>query len=102
MVVATRQNGKIRLCIDPKSLNKSLKRSYYPLPIIDDLLPKLMNARVFTIVDAKNGLWRVQLDEQSSLLTTFWTPWGMYRWTRMPFGVSVAPERNSKEDSTML
>ena len=51
-----------------------------------------MNARAFTIVYAKKGFWHVQLDEQSSLLTTFGTPWGMYRWTRMPFGISVAPE----------
>ena len=92
MVVATKRNGKIRLCVDPKPLNKALKRSYYPLPLIDDLLPKLMNARVFTVVDAKNGFWHVQLDEPSSLLTTFGTPWGRYRWTRMPFGISVAPE----------
>ena len=92
MVVATKRNGKIRLCIDPKPLNKALKRSYYPLPAIDNLLPKLTNARVFTLVDAKNGFLHFQLDEQSSLLTTFGTPWGRYRWTRMPFGISVAPE----------
>ena len=92
MVVATKRNGKIRLCIDPKPLNKALKRSYYPLPVIEDLLPKLTNARVFTLVDAKNGFWYVQLDEQSGLLTTFGTPWGRYRWTRMLFGISVAPE----------
>ena len=59
MVVATKRNGKIRLCIDPKPLNKALKRSYYLLPVIDDLLPKLTNARVFTVVDAKNGFWHV-------------------------------------------
>ena len=80
--------GKIRLCIDPKPLNKALKRSYYPLPVIEHLLPKLTNARVFTVVDAKNGFWHVQLDEQSSLLTTFGTPWGRYKWTRRPFGIS--------------
>ena len=84
MVVATKRNGKIRLYIDPKPLNKALKRSYYLLPVIDDLLPKLTNARVFTVVDAKNGFWHVHLDEHSSLLTTFGTPWGRYRWTRMP------------------
>ena len=45
-----------------------------------------------SVVDAKNGLWHVQLHEESSLLTTFGTPWGRYRWTRMPFGISPAPE----------
>ena len=92
MVVVKKANGKLRLCIDPKPLNQALRRNYYPLPVIDDLLPQLTNAKVFSVVDAKNGFWHVQLDEESSLLTTFGTPWGRYRWTRMPFGISPAPE----------
>ena len=93
MVVFKKSNGKIRLCIDPKPLNQALKRNqYYPLPVIDDLLPLLANAKVFSVVDAKNGFWHVQLDSESSLLTTFGTPWGRFRWTRLPFGVSPAPE----------
>ena len=92
MVVVKKANGKIRLCIDPHPLNQALRRNYYPLPVIDDLLPQLTNAKVFSVVDAKNGFWHVQLDEESSLLTTFGTPWGRYRWTRMPFGISPTPE----------
>ena len=92
VVVVKKSNGKIRLCIDPKPLNQALRRNYYPLPVIDDLLPQLTNAKVFSVVDAKNGFWHVQLGEESSLLTTFGTPWGRYRWTRMPFGISPAPE----------
>ena len=92
MVVASKRNGKIRLCIDPKPLSKALKRNRYPLPTIDDLLAKLTNAKVFTVADDKNGLWHVPLDDESSHLTTFETPWSRYRWTRMPFGISPAPE----------
>ncbi|XP_022785752.1 uncharacterized protein K02A2.6-like [Stylophora pistillata] len=92
MVVIKKSNGKIRLCIDPKPLNKALRRNHFPLPVIDDLLPLLTNAKVFSVVDAKNGFWHVQLDDESSLLTTFGTPWGRFRWTRMPFGISPAPE----------
>ncbi len=47
----------------------------------------------FSVVDAKNGFWHIQLDTDSSFLTTFGTPWGRYRWTRMPFGISPAPEK---------
>ncbi|CAC5426704.1 unnamed protein product [Mytilus coruscus] len=75
-----------------KHLNQQLKRSHYPLPTIDDLLPELSRAKVFSVVDAKNGFWHVELDEESSLLTTFNTPFGRYRWLRMPFGLSSAPE----------
>ena len=47
-----------------------------PLPTIDDVLPLLSKARVFTVLDAKNGFWHIQLDEPSSLASTFATPWG--------------------------
>ena len=91
-VVTTKKNGKIRLCIDPKPLNSALKRNVYPLPTIDDVLPLLHKARIFTILDARNGFWHIELDTESSYLTTFGTPWGRYRWLRLPFGVSPAPE----------
>lgn len=77
MVVVQKSNGKIRLCIDSKPLNKVLKRNHYFLPVIDDLLPRLANAKVFSVVDAKNGFWHVPLDAESSYLTTFATPWGV-------------------------
>lgn len=92
MVSVTKPNGKPRICIDPKPLNKALKRSHFPLPTIDDILPELSNAKVFTVCDVKHGFWHVRLDEESSYLTTFATPFGRYRWLRMPMGISPAPE----------
>ena len=92
MVIVTKPSGKIRLCIDPKPLNIALKRNHYPSPVIDDLLPDLENAKLFSVADAANGFWHVELEEKSSYLTTFGTPWGRYRWKRMPFGISPAPE----------
>ena len=47
---------------------------------------------MFIVLDVRNGFWRVPLDQESSLLTTFNTPYGRYRWKRMPFGISSAPE----------
>ena len=78
LVVTTKKNGKVRLCIDPKPLNEALHRNHYPLPTIDDVLPLLSKARVFTVLDANNGFWHIQLDEPSSFATctTFGTPWG--------------------------
>ena len=83
-MVVVKSNGKIRLCIDPKSLNQALKRNHCPLPVIDDLLPELSKAKVFSVVDAKDWFWQVQLDTDSGFLKTYGTPWGRYRWTRMP------------------
>ena len=92
LVVATKESGDLRLCLDPQQLNKALKRERYPLPVMDDVLPSLSRAKVFTKIDARNGYWHVQLDDESSKLTTFDTPYGRYRWKRLPFGVSVASE----------
>lgn len=62
VVITTKKNGQVRLCIDPKPLNEALRRNRYPLPTIDDVLPLLSKARVFTLLDAKNGFWHVRLD----------------------------------------
>ena len=90
LVIATKESGDLRLCLDPKQLNKALKRERYPLPIIEDVLPDLSRAKVFTKVDARNGYWHVQLNDESSKLTTFDTPFGQYQRKRLPFGISVA------------
>ena len=91
-VVTLTKNGNVRLCVDAKPLNQALKRNHYPLPTIEDVLTELTDARCFTVLDAKNGFCHVTLDEESSYATTFGTPWGRYRWLRMPFGISPAPE----------
>ena len=91
MVVVAKPQ-KIRICLDPKDLNQALKRPKYQMPTLEELLPKLNNARVFTTFDAKDGFYQISLDEQSSKLTTFWMPFGRYRYLRMPFGISTAPE----------
>ena len=44
------------------------------------------------MMDVRSGFWHVSLDEVSTYLTTFHTPFGRYRWRRMPFGISSAPE----------
>ena len=92
LVVTEKPNGKLRVCIDPQHLNKALKRSHYPLPVIEDILPELADVKVFSKADLKDGFLQIQLDQKSSKLTTFQTPWGRYRYLRMPFGISPAPE----------
>ena len=91
-VLVKKPNGKLRICIDPKPLNKALKRNHYPLPVIEDILPDLAQAKTFSLFEVKNGCWRVELDEELSFLTTFETPHGRFRWRRLPFGISPASE----------
>lgn len=91
-LVIVKKPEKLRLCIDPRPLNRALKRSPYLMPTLDDVLYKLPKARFFTLVDARDVFLQCRLDEESSLMTTFWTQWGRKRWLKLPFGVSVAPE----------
>lgn len=91
LVIVKRPN-KLRICLDPRDLNKALKRSHYQIPTIEEVLPKLSKAKVFSILDASEGFWQIKLEDESSYLTTFWTPFGRFKWNRMPFGISTAPE----------
>ena len=100
--VIVRKPGKMRICIDPRDLNRALKRPHYLMPTMDDILPNLSNAKVFSVLDAKDGFWQVKLTERSSFLTTFATPFGRYRWTRMPFGISTAPEEFQRRQHEII
>ncbi len=82
--------GSLRLCLDPKDLNQAIKRNQWYSRTIDDILPELADSKYFSLLDAKSGYWHVPLDRESSLLTTFNTPWGKYRRLRLPFGLRVA------------
>ena len=92
MTVVRKPNGKLRLCIDPQPLNIALKREHYKLPTFEDVLPELSKARIFSKMDVQEAFWHVKLDETSSYLTTMITPFGRFRWARLPFGLKVSSE----------
>lgn len=96
LVVAYKPNGDVRLCIDPKDLNKAIKREHFQLPTVDEIASDLHGARYFSSLDATSGFWHMELDEESSKLCTFITPWGRFKFLRLPFGVSCAPEKFHK------
>ena len=88
IVCVSKPNGNIRLCLDPKDLNKYIKRPHYYSPTIDDVLPDLCGSKFFSTLDARSGYWNIPLDDQSQLLTTFNTPgYGRYCFKRLPFGL---------------
>lgn len=92
IVLVKKTNGNLRICLDPRNLNKAIKRSHYQFPTIHDVKSQLTGARVFSTVDANSGFWTISLDEESSKLCTFITPFGRYKFLRLPFGISSAPE----------
>lgn len=92
MVAVKKPNCKLKICINPKDINTAINRPRYPMPILDDILPRIADAKVFTVFDANGGFWHIKLGEFNSFLTTFGTPFGSCRWLRLPFGISSAPE----------
>ena len=92
MVIVVKPNSKIRICLDPRNLNQAIQRPKYQMPTLEEILPRLARAKVFSTLAAKDGFYQIGLDKESSLKTTFWTPFGRYCYLRMSFGVNLAPE----------
>ncbi|XP_032238886.2 uncharacterized protein K02A2.6-like [Nematostella vectensis] len=92
LVIVEKKNGTLRLCLDPKELNNAIKREHYKPPTAETLSSKLSGKRVFTVIDMSNCYWHKKLDEESSYLCTFNTPFGRHKFDRMPFGISVAAD----------
>ena len=90
IVPVKKPNGSLSLYLDPKDLNKAIKRNQWYKRTVDDVLPELANLKYFILLDAKSGYWHVPLDKESSLLTTFNTPWSKYMWLRLPFELTEA------------
>ena len=55
LVVVPKPNGKVRICIDPRDLNKSVLRDYYPMKTIEDILLEIPEAKFFSKLDATSG-----------------------------------------------
>ena len=102
MVVAPKSNGKVRICVDLTQLNKSVMRETYPLPHLEDTLASLEGSRYFSKMDANSGFWQIDLAEESRDYTTFITPFGRYRYRKMPFGISAAPEFFQRQMNKIL
>ena len=92
IVVVGKPDGKLRVCLDPKDLNKAIKRERFELPTRDDIFAGMADAKVFSKLDASQAFWQIKLGEQSQNLTTFNTPFGRYKYCRLPYGLCSAPE----------
>ena len=89
-------------CVDLTKLNQSVRRERLMLPSAEQTLAQLGGATVFSKLDTNSGFWQVELTKESSLLTTFITPFGRYRFNRLPFGITSAPEHFQRRMSEVL
>ncbi|UYV71234.1 K02A2.6-like, partial [Cordylochernes scorpioides] len=101
-VIAGKPNGDIRLCVDLSRLNEHVQREVHPMPVVEHMLGQLGEARFFSKLDANSGFHQIPLGPDCQHLTTFITPFGRYKYCRMPFGISLAPEYFQRVMSIIL
>ena len=89
-ITIVRKPNKTRICIDPTKLNKAVMRAHHPTKTVEEVVAQMPGAKLFSTLDANAGYWQIKLDEESSKLCTFNTPWGRYRFLRLPFGINTS------------
>ena len=92
VVVVPKPSGDIRLCVDMRKANEAIIRERYPIPTVDDILYQVNGSKVFSKLDLKWRLHQIELEQQSRIVITFITHKGLYRYKRLMFGISSAPE----------
>lgn len=92
VVVRKDQGSEVRICVDMRRANLAIKRENHPLPVIDDFLPHINGAKFFSKLDVKQAFHQIELAPESRPITTFITRKGLFRYKRLMFGISCAPE----------
>ena len=92
VVLARKKDGKLRMCIDYRSLNAKTHKDAYPLPRIEEALEALNGAKYFASLDLAHGFNQIPMAEEDMEKTAFRVgTGGLYEYTRMPFGLCNAP-----------
>ena len=102
LVVVEKPNKSVRLCLDPRELNKSILREHFPMKTVEEVAAKVKNAKIYSVLDASNGYWQIRLTKDSQKYTTFNSPFGRYKYLRLPFGIKSSSEVFQRTISQIL
>ena len=86
LVIVPNKNGKWRVCVDYRELNKETQKDYFPLPFIDQILDTLSRKKFFSFLDGFSGYNQIQIAPEDQDKTTFTYPWGNFAYRMLPFG----------------
>jgi hypothetical protein len=89
-VLVKKKGGKWRMCVDYTGLNKACPKVPYPLPRIDQIVDSTAGCETLSFLDAYSGYHQIRMKESDQLATSFITPFGMYCYITMPFGLRNA------------
>ena len=102
IVVIEKPNKSIRICIDPRALNAGIKREHIRMPTQETIFSQLAGAKFFSCLDASSAFLQVPLTDRSSKMCTIGTPFGRFRYKRLPFGITSASEVFQKAINKVL
>lgn len=91
IVLVKKKDGSLRMCVDYRQLNSKTRKDAFPLPRIEESLDALTGARWFSTLDLASGYNQVPVVEGDRPKTAFCTPFGLFEYNRMPFGLCNAP-----------
>ena len=91
MVIVRKKNGKLRVCIDYRALNKVTIKDHFSLPFINNILEEVACHAMYSFADGYSGYNQIHVVQGDWYKTAFTTPWGTFIYIVMPFGLCNAP-----------
>ena len=102
VVPVPKKDGKIRVCVDFRDLNKASPKDDFPLPHIDILVDNTAGHALLSFMDGFSGYNQILMAPEDREKTTFITQWGVYCYKVMPFGLKNAGATYWRAATTLL
>ena len=95
-------NSELCLCLDPHDINKAICQDHHKMPTVEEVTHECAHSPYFTKLDAHHGFWSIILNQESSLLTTFNSPFRRYHFLQLPFGLICSQDIFQKKMDQIL